>query len=90
MNNKIYRLVYSKLRGMVVAVQETASATGKSHRGESAASGRAPAHADVTLFASRAAAFAAAMLFGAMPLRVSAQNRSIRTISSMSRRTARS
>ena len=34
MNNKTYRLVYSRFRGMVVAVEETATASGKTASGE--------------------------------------------------------
>ncbi|RQT10063.1 hemagglutinin repeat-containing protein [Burkholderia contaminans] len=37
MNKETYRLVYSRLRGMVVAVAETATATGKSADGETRA-----------------------------------------------------
>ncbi|MDR0244135.1 MAG: hemagglutinin repeat-containing protein [Burkholderia sp.] len=40
MNKKTYRLVYSRLRGMVVAVEETAAATGKTESGESRAGRR--------------------------------------------------
>lgn len=40
MNKKTYRLVYSRLRGMVVAVEETATAAGKTESGESRASRR--------------------------------------------------
>lgn len=40
MNNKTYRLVYSRLRGMVVAVEETAAAAGKSAGGETRAGRR--------------------------------------------------
>ncbi len=40
MNKKTYRLVYSRLRGMVVAVEETATAAGKAESGESRASRR--------------------------------------------------
>ncbi|MGU7778532.1 ESPR domain-containing protein, partial [Burkholderia sp. PU8-34] len=41
MNNKTYRLVYSRLRGMVVAVEETATAAGKTASGEGRAGRRA-------------------------------------------------
>ncbi len=40
MNKKTYRLVYSRLRGMVVAVEETATAAGKTESGESRAGRR--------------------------------------------------
>ncbi|MDR6385450.1 ESPR-type extended signal peptide-containing protein, partial [Paraburkholderia caribensis] len=39
MNQKTYRLVFSRLRGMLVAVEETATAAGKA--GETRATGRA-------------------------------------------------
>ncbi len=45
MNNKTYRLVYSRLRGMVVAVGETATAAGKSAGGETRARRRSMSHA---------------------------------------------
>ncbi|MGU7785416.1 ESPR-type extended signal peptide-containing protein, partial [Burkholderia sp. PU8-34] len=41
MNNKTYRLVYSRLRGMVVAVEEAATAAGKTASGEGRAGRRA-------------------------------------------------
>ncbi|KVK81338.1 hypothetical protein WS90_16250 [Burkholderia cepacia] len=41
MNQKTYRLVYSRLRGMVVAVEETATASGKAASGERRAGRRA-------------------------------------------------
>ncbi|MEI6003128.1 hypothetical protein H3V53_40430 [Paraburkholderia bengalensis] len=34
MNNRIYRLVYSRLRGMLVAVAETAAGVGTGNQGE--------------------------------------------------------
>ncbi|WP_175755074.1 hemagglutinin repeat-containing protein [Burkholderia cepacia] len=40
MNKKTYRLVYSRLRGMVMAVEETATAAGKTESGESRAGRR--------------------------------------------------
>ncbi|WP_323122905.1 hemagglutinin repeat-containing protein [Burkholderia alba] len=43
MNNKTYRLVYSRRHGMVVAVEETAAATGKSAGGEARAGRRSAA-----------------------------------------------
>lgn len=48
MNQKTYRLVFSRLRGMLVAVEETAASTGKS-TGETRTSGRAPAAQDTHL-----------------------------------------
>lgn len=73
MNKNSFRLVYSRLRGMVVAVQETATATGKSHSGESVAHAQARTGAGVLLFSWRSIAFAAALLTGTAPLSVDAQ-----------------
>jgi filamentous hemagglutinin len=54
MNKNNYRLVFSRLRHMLVAVEETATATAK-------ASGQA------ALFTLRPIAFAALVLLGALP-----------------------
>ncbi len=70
MNNRCYRLVFSKLRGMLVAVSETAIAQGKSSQGETAF---ATALQSITLFAMRHAAFAALALFGLAPVLAHAQ-----------------
>ncbi|MBC8726389.1 hypothetical protein F6X37_34160 [Paraburkholderia sp. 31.1] len=56
MNNRYYRLVFSKLRGMLVAVAETAVGQGKAGQGET---GPSVALQSFTLFAIRHAAFAA-------------------------------
>ncbi|WP_231950303.1 ESPR domain-containing protein [Paraburkholderia caribensis] len=47
MNQKTYRLVYSRLRGMLVAVEETATAAGKA--GETRATGRASGALEIFL-----------------------------------------
>ncbi|ALP66920.1 hypothetical protein AN416_29750 (plasmid) [Paraburkholderia caribensis] len=47
MNQKTYRLVYSRLRGMLVAVEETATAAGKA--GETRATGRASGALEILL-----------------------------------------
>ncbi|HEY3599485.1 MAG TPA: ESPR-type extended signal peptide-containing protein, partial [Paraburkholderia sp.] len=74
MNQKTYRLVYSRLRGMLIAVAETASATGKSNV-ETKATAHASADARcVSLFAFRHVAFAALMMIGGgMPASADAQ-----------------
>jgi filamentous hemagglutinin len=70
MNKNTFRLVYSRLRGMLVAVAETASASGKTDSGET--TGRHPAQR-VSLFSMRRAAFASLVVFGAVPTLVDAQ-----------------
>jgi filamentous hemagglutinin len=72
MNKKTYRLVFSKRRGMVVAVQETASAAGRTHAGESTGT-PCRTHGSLTRFAGRGIAFAAAALFGSTPTLVLGQ-----------------
>jgi filamentous hemagglutinin len=69
MNNRCYRLVFSKLRGMLVAVAETAIGHSTSH-GEA---GPSPAHRPIALFALRHAAFAALILLGMAPALSEAQ-----------------
>ncbi|QQC64327.1 hemagglutinin repeat-containing protein [Paraburkholderia ginsengisoli] len=68
--NKIFRLVYSRRWGMLVAVAETATGTGKADSGE--AGGHRPARR-ISLFAMRHAAFAALALFGLAPVISDAQ-----------------
>ncbi len=70
MNNHCYRLVFSKLRGMLVAVAETAIGHGNGRHGESRPS---LALQCITLFAMRHAAFAALALFGITPVLAEAQ-----------------
>ncbi|RQH00239.1 filamentous hemagglutinin N-terminal domain-containing protein, partial [Paraburkholderia dinghuensis] len=69
MNNRCYRLVFSKLRGMLLAVAETAIGHSTGH-GET---GPSPALRSFTLFAMRHAAFAALALFGLAPVFADAQ-----------------
>ncbi|CAB3642260.1 ESPR domain-containing protein [Paraburkholderia rhynchosiae] len=70
MNRKTYRLVYSRLRGMLVAVGETATATGKA-AGQttvpkrSDAAGYTAGH--TAQFTLRQIAFAALALLGVLP-----------------------
>ncbi|WP_338641618.1 hemagglutinin repeat-containing protein [Burkholderia pyrrocinia] len=68
MNKNTHRLVYSRLRGMVVAVAETATANGKSASGEVRARRRSSG------FGTRVAvAFAASFAAGAMSMCAEAQ-----------------
>ncbi|HZZ11404.1 MAG TPA: filamentous hemagglutinin N-terminal domain-containing protein, partial [Paraburkholderia sp.] len=63
MNRKIYRLVYSRLRGMLVAVGEAAAATG-GQAGETTAGSR---KSYPVFFSLRQIALAALVLLGALP-----------------------
>src|SRR5579864_3292444 len=70
MKKNHFRLLYSRLRGMLVAVAETARGTGKSDSGETTSprpAGR------ISLFSMWHAVFAALMLFGVAPSLVDAQ-----------------
>ncbi|TCW83135.1 filamentous hemagglutinin [Burkholderia sp. SRS-46] len=71
MNKNNYRLVFSRVRAMLIAVEETASASGKAGRGEA----RSVEHAPRALarFALRHAAFAVLVAAGAMPMGAHAQ-----------------
>ncbi|WP_175950735.1 hemagglutinin repeat-containing protein [Burkholderia sp. BCC0405] len=71
MNKNQYRLVFSRMRGMLIAVEETASASGKAGRGESPAVGHVSN--GLAQFALRHAAFAVLVAVGATPMWVSAQ-----------------
>ncbi|KVW41165.1 contact-dependent inhibition toxin BcpA [Burkholderia ubonensis] len=73
MNKNHYRLVFSRLHGMLVAVEETASAAGKASAGETQrAVDRSGMHG-VAQFALRLAAFGALIAAGAMPMWAQAQ-----------------
>ncbi|WP_080491901.1 hemagglutinin repeat-containing protein [Burkholderia ubonensis] len=73
MNKNHYRLVFSRLHGMLVAVEETASAAGKASAGETqSAVDRSGVHG-VAQFALRLAAFGALIAAGAMPMWAQAQ-----------------
>lgn len=67
MNYGAYRLVFSKLRGMLVAIEETSTAAGKTGQGETTTGHRA-ARGTVSRFAMRHAAFGALIFAGATPL----------------------
>lgn len=73
MNKNQYRLVFSRVRGMLVAVEETAHATGKVTKGEaSRAVGDRMASASAS-FALRHAAFAVLVAAGITPMWANAQ-----------------
>lgn len=73
MNKNQYRLVFSRVRGMLVAVEETAHATGKVTKGEaSRAVGDRVASASAS-FALRHAAFAVLVAAGITPMWANAQ-----------------
>ncbi|CAE6905080.1 tRNA nuclease CdiA-2 [Paraburkholderia domus] len=63
MNRKTYRLVYSRLRGMLVAVEETATAIGK-QAGQTTVRSR---KSQGMIFSLRQITFAALALLGALP-----------------------
>ncbi len=66
MNHKSYRLVFSRLRGMLVAVEETATAAGK-EAGQVTACRTGKTGRRTALFSLRQIAFAALALLGALP-----------------------
>ncbi|VVD93297.1 hemagglutinin repeat-containing protein [Pandoraea soli] len=77
MNKNLFRLVYSRPRGMLVAVAETVSAGGKADAGQTRRRD-ATRHASrrlacFSLFPMRCVAFATLMTLGAVPVRVQAQ-----------------
>ncbi|WP_157652219.1 hemagglutinin repeat-containing protein [Burkholderia ubonensis] len=73
MNKNHYRLVFSRLHGMLIAVEETASAARKASAGETQrAVDRSGVHG-VAQFALRLAAFGALIAAGAMPMWAQAQ-----------------
>ncbi|WP_186079155.1 contact-dependent inhibition toxin BcpA [Burkholderia gladioli] len=73
MNKNHYRLVFSRVHGMLVAVEETASSAGKASAGETRCTlNRSGVHV-VTQFALRLAAFGALIAAGAMPMWAHAQ-----------------
>ncbi|WP_374620441.1 hemagglutinin repeat-containing protein, partial [Pandoraea sp.] len=74
MNKHIFRLVYSRLHGMWVAVAETAGTAGKTNAGQVRRHCTSrPASRRIALFAMRSVAFATFMALGAVPVRVQAQ-----------------
>ncbi|WP_175153472.1 filamentous hemagglutinin N-terminal domain-containing protein, partial [Paraburkholderia ultramafica] len=70
MNMNTFRLIYSRVRGMLVAVAETATGSGKTDSAET--TGHNPARC-ISLFSMRLAAFAVLVLFGVAPSLVDAQ-----------------
>ncbi|MBY8610528.1 contact-dependent inhibition toxin BcpA [Burkholderia arboris] len=73
MNKNHYRLVFSRVHGMLVAVEETASAAGKASAGESRRTVNFGGVHVVMQFALRVAAFGVLIAAGAMPMWVHAQ-----------------
>ncbi|WP_227791512.1 hemagglutinin repeat-containing protein [Burkholderia sp. BE17] len=71
MNKNNYRLVFSRVRGMLIAVEETASASGNAGRGEAVSATLVP-HV-FARFALRQAAFAVLVVAGATPMWANAQ-----------------
>ncbi|MFT3759167.1 hemagglutinin repeat-containing protein [Thauera sp.] len=66
MNSRRYRLVFNRLRGMFMAVAETAIAQGRTGRGSAGAT--PPAPASLVLVRLRPAAFALLLALGGIPL----------------------
>ncbi|MGZ2749952.1 ESPR-type extended signal peptide-containing protein [Burkholderia stagnalis] len=73
MNKNEYRLVFSHVRGMLVAGEETASALGKAGRGESSCSAAGNVQRVLSRFALRYAVFAVFVATGVTPVWVDAQ-----------------
>ncbi|CAG9257945.1 tRNA nuclease CdiA-2 [Burkholderia diffusa] len=73
MNKNQYRLVFSRVRGMLVAVEETAHATGKVSKGEAPRAVANRASSALASFALRHAAFAVLVAAGVLPMWASAQ-----------------
>ncbi|WP_080433649.1 hemagglutinin repeat-containing protein [Burkholderia ubonensis] len=73
MNKNHYRLVFSRVHGMLVAVEETASAAGKAGTGEARRTANHGGVRAVAQFALRLAAFGALIAAGAMPMWAHAQ-----------------
>ncbi|MCO1349779.1 hemagglutinin repeat-containing protein (plasmid) [Burkholderia vietnamiensis] len=73
MNKNQYRLVYSRVRGMLVAVEETAGRTGKTSAGETRRAAKRGGGYPAAKFALRVAAFGALVAAGANPMWATAQ-----------------
>ncbi|KAB0644776.1 contact-dependent inhibition toxin BcpA [Burkholderia latens] len=73
MNKNQYRLVFSRVRGMLVAVEETAHATGKVSKGEAPGAVANRVSSALASFALRHAAFAVLIAAGVAPMWASAQ-----------------
>ena len=67
MNTNAFRLVFSRLRGMLVAVEETATGNGKAASGETTRAGDPHGRTPVTRFALRYAVFGAMLMCGTVP-----------------------
>lgn len=73
MNKNHYRLVFSRVRGMLVAVEETASRTGKTNTGETRRVAKHGGEHPAAKFALRVTAFGALVAAGANPIWADAQ-----------------
>ncbi|RQP95602.1 hypothetical protein DF107_34035 [Burkholderia stagnalis] len=73
MNKNHYRLVFSRVRGMLIAVEETASAPGKGHKGETRHTTRHGGVHQMPQCALRFIACGALVAAGAMPMWAHAQ-----------------
>ncbi|MEY8174863.1 hemagglutinin repeat-containing protein [Burkholderia multivorans] len=73
MNKNHYRLVFSRVHGMLVAVEETANSAGKASAGETRRTLNRSGVQVVTQFALRLAAFGALIAAGAIPMWAHAQ-----------------
>ncbi|HHT8832591.1 TPA: hemagglutinin repeat-containing protein [Burkholderia cenocepacia] len=73
MNKNHYRLVFSRVHGMLVAAEETASSAGKASAGETRRTLNRSGVQVVTQFALRLAAFGALIAAGAIPMWAHAQ-----------------
>ncbi|WP_244321898.1 hemagglutinin repeat-containing protein [Burkholderia reimsis] len=73
MNKNQYRLVFSRVRGMLVAVEETAHATGKVSKGEAPRAVANRVSSALASFALRHAAFAVLIAAGVAPMWATAQ-----------------
>lgn len=71
MNKNQYRLVFSRIRRMLIAVEETACSSRKTSHGETA--GVVKPQREAVRFALRHAAFAVLLAAGAVPLWAQAQ-----------------
>ncbi|MDN7900890.1 hemagglutinin repeat-containing protein [Burkholderia cepacia] len=73
MNKNQYRLVFNRVRGMLVAVEETATSAGKASKGEAECAADNSTPNMLARFALRHAAFAVLVAAGATPMLASAQ-----------------
>ncbi|MBR8036505.1 hemagglutinin repeat-containing protein [Burkholderia vietnamiensis] len=73
MNKNQYRLVYSRVRGMLVAVEETAGRTGKTNTGETRRVAKRGGEHPAAMFALRVTVFGALLAAGMNPIWANAQ-----------------